>query len=53
VLVGTGGGKHMAVFDFSNVRSLTYKLGGVVRMLVMCIVSSSYGLCAACAFDND
>jgi hypothetical protein len=52
-VVGAVGGKHDVMVDLSGVWSFFPKVNGVVRMLVMCLVSSSKGLCVVCEFTCD
>ena len=43
--------KHSAMFDRRGTWRFVYSLEGVVRMLITCLFSSSYGMYAVYKFD--
>jgi hypothetical protein len=53
VVVGACSGMPRLMFDCIGVCSFVSRMGGVVGMLMFCLVSSSIGLCVVCEVDND
>ena len=53
VLVGSGGRSPRLMVDRTGVCNLVSRMGGGVRMLIMCLFSSFSGVCVMCGVFCD